>query len=450
VLVLALVALAPTPAGAQVSAAAEARLKLLNKKAMDEYDSLEFEAAKAALLEALGVAKAANISSGATLTETYLHLGVVYGAGLNDRLNAVKYFTAALRISPEAQLNPARATPALEEMFKSAQEKIASTPPPPPPPPRGPPFQHTPVDEATTGRNVQITARVATPGVVKVVLFYRTVGSNEFRQTVMRRTTSGIYVGVIPGQFVRGRAIHYYIEAQDDVGERVDGHGTATSPNIISVQRGRVIGPVPPPPPKPTKSSKVFSIGLMAGAGFGIVNGGESEHAHPQIDGTEKAVDINPGGAMAPFHVAPELSYHLNDQWHLCLLGRIQVVNALSAGTAVPGKTATEPSSNISFLGQARAKRFFGDGAVRFYMAFGAGAGQIRHRIPLGDYDKHAGTPNDRVDARVAGIGAFGLGGGLSYMFSSYVGFALEVNGLILVPDFAANIDVNTGLVLSF
>jgi hypothetical protein len=441
--------LAPAPAGAQVAAAAEARLKLLNKKAMDEYDSLEFEAAKAALLEALGVAKAANISGGATLTQTYLHLGVVYGAGLNDRLNAVKYFTAALRITPNAKLNPTRATPALEEMFKSALDKVAASPPPRPPR-RGPPFQHTPVDEATAGRNVQITAKVSAPGVVRVVLFYRAVGSDEFQQAVMQRTTSGHYVGAIPGQLVRGQAVHYYVEAQDDVGEKVYGHGTATSPNIISVRRGQVISPIPRPAPKPRKTSKVFSIGLMAGAGLGIVNGGESEHAHPQIDNTDKTVDINPGGAMAPFHVAPELSYHLNDQWHLCLLGRIQVVNALDAGTPVAGSQASELSSNISWLGQARAKRFFGGGAARFYMAFGAGGGQIRHRIPLGDYDNVASTPNDRVDARVAGVGAFGLGAGLLYMFSGYVGFALEVNGLILVPDFAANLDVNTGLVLSF
>lgn len=430
-----LVLLGGSGALGQVQQAAEARIDLLNRKAMDEYDTLEFEAARAALVEAIGVARSAGVTGGAVLTQTYLNLGIVYGAGLNDRINAVKYFAAALRTSPDAALNPARATPALEEMFNAAKEQVAAEPPPTP---AAPAFQHTPVDEAVTGRPVRIRVRVR--GAQSVLLFYRTVGSSDFQRVVMQQVTPGLYVGAIPAQVVAGRSIYYYVEAHNAAGERVQGHGTALSPNIITVRQ--VAGPGPGPGPGPGRpsapQSKVFSIGLMVGAGLGIVNGGESEHAHPQLAGTARPVDINPGGALAPFHAAPELSYHLNRDWHICVLGRIQLVNAVDEG------------NKISLLGEARAKRFFGDGDFRFYMAFGAGAGQIRHRIPLGDYDGHAGTPNDLVDTRVAGIGAFGLGGGFSYMFSSYVGLALEVNGLIMVPDFAANLDVNSGLVLSF
>jgi hypothetical protein len=255
----------------------------------------------------------------------------------------------------------------------------------------------------------------------------------------MRLVKPGVFLGLIPGGSVRGRSIYYYIEVQNEAGERLQGHGTAISPNIITVQVGRG-DDRPPPPPPPPRSGKVFSIGLMVGTGLGIVNGGESEHVQPQPGGGEEPVDINPGGALAPFHIAPELSYHINDKWHVSVLGRIQLVNAIT------------DASQISLLGEVRAKRYFGEGSFRFYMAFGAGAGQIRHRIPLGDYDTDGGavTPDDIVDSRVAGIGAFGLGGGFSYMFSSYVGLALEVNGLIMVPTFAANLDLNSGLILSF
>jgi hypothetical protein len=144
--------------------------------------------------------------------------------------------------------------------------------------------------------------------------------------------------------------------------------------------------------------------------------------------------------ASAPFHIAPELSYHITNDWHLSALVRVQVVNAISAGQG----------SQVSALGELRAKRFFGKGPLRFYLAFGAGGGQVRHRIPLGDYDSFDETPNDIVDTRVAGLGCLGVGGGLSWMFSSYVGIAAEVNALVLIPDFAAHGDLQAGLVFAF
>jgi hypothetical protein len=281
-----------------------------------------------------------------------------------------------------------------------------------------------------------------------VVLFYRTAGGEDFKEIKMRKVRSGAWLGVIPGREVRGRSIHYYMEAMDDTGDRLGGSGTAISPNIIICKRGRRVrrrrGRGVRPKPKPDKKS--FSIGVMAGTGLGVVNGGESEHNQKQAKGTPRPVEIRPGGALTPFHIAPEFSYHINERWHVSVLGRIQVVNAVSQ------------SSKISLLGEARAKRFFGGDSLRFYLAFGAGAGQIRHRIPLGDYDDDGNpatadpTPdsNDRIDTRVASIVCFGLGGGLVYMFSSYMGVVVELNGLILVPDFAANADLNAGIVLSF
>jgi len=434
ILLLVLTLLCATDARGQVHAAAEARIQLLNKKAMEEYDSLEFEAAKAALVEALGVARSASVTRGAALTNTYLDLGVVYGAGLNDRINAIKYFTAALRINRGAKLNPGRATPGLDEMFAAAAQTVASEPVRP----SRPPFAHDAVDEATAGQDVPIQVRVEDEAVQRVVVFYRTTGSLDFRQVLLREARPGLYTGSIPGNQIQGRSIHYFVEAQNTAGQRLHGQGTAQSPTIISVTPGR--NSLPKPPLPRSSGRKVFSIGIMVGIGLGIVNGGKSEHDQQQVAGNPRQVDINPGAALAPFHIAPELTYHLSDSWHLSVLSRIQVINAI------------DEASKVSLLGEVRAKRFFGQGDLRFYMAFGAGAGQIRHRIPLGDYDKDAGihTPDDRVDSRVAGIGAFGLGSGMIYMFSSYVGLELELNGLIMVPDFAANLDVNTGLVLSF
>ncbi|MFZ5786134.1 MAG: tetratricopeptide repeat protein [Acidobacteriota bacterium] len=425
-------ALAPRQVEAQVRQAALARITLLNKKAMDEYDGLEFEAAKKILVEAIGVAESASIRDGKELVQTYMNLGIVYGAGLNDRLNAVKYFTEAIRADATVTLDAARSTPILEEMFKSAKESVGTTRPPK----RAGGFRHTPLDEAPEGKSLRIRARVGQDvSAAKVVLYYR-VGS-EFESVVMSEDRPGLYMGTIPGDRVTGKSVHYYLEAQDEGGQRVDGHGTAANPNIIVV-RPREGGTGPGPGPTPRRSRKVVSINVMVGTGLGVVYGGQSEHEQPQVTGTDAFVDIKPGGALAPFHVAPELSYHLSDNWHLSGLVRIQIVNA----TTFKGK--------VSVLGMVRAKRFFGSGSLRHFLAFGGGGGEVRHRIALGDYDGLPDTPNDIVDARVAGVGAFGLAYGLRYMFTPAVGFVAELSGTILVPQFAANLDLNTGLVFSF
>jgi hypothetical protein len=419
-------------AEAQVRQAALARIKILNKKAMDEYDGLEFEAAKKILLEAIGVAESASVGKGPELVQTYMNLGIVYGAGISDRLNAVKYFTEAVKADPTVTLDAARSTPILEEMFKSAKDNAGTARTPK----RGSGFRHTPVDEAPEGKAVRVRARVgADVSAAKILLYYRVGG--EFESVVMGEDRPGLFLGTIPGDRVTGKSLHYYLEAQGDGGERVAGHGTAANPNIIVV-RPREGGPGPDPRPRPKRSRKVVSIAVMVGAGLGIVYGGQSEHEQPQVTGTDAFVDIKPGGAVAPFHLAPELSYHLSDNWHLSALVRIQFVNA----TTFKGK--------VSVLGMARAKRFFGEGRLRHFLAFGGGGGQIRHRIALGDYDGLPDTDDSIVDARVAGVGAFGLAYGLRFMFTSSVGIVAELTGAILVPQFAAHLDLNTGLVFSF
>lgn len=430
-LALGLAALAPRLAGAQVEAAAVARIALLNNKAMDDYDSLEFDAAKKSLLEALSVARGAGITGGKELVDTYLNLGVVVGAGLNDRAAAVKYFTAALRIDGTAVLNPTRATPGLEQMFEEARAAASQAAAPP-----SDAFRHDPVDMARAGRPIRMRARVS-PMLApdRVVLFYKSTGTRAFAESPMVSRRRGHYAAAIPGGKVRGRSIYYYIEAQDEDGERLAGSGTATSPNIISVKGRTRRRRRKPPEPEPGKS--VISIALMVGTGLGVVNGGESEHVQPRVGGAPEQVDINPGGSLTPLHIAPEVTYHLSETWQIGVIGRIQVPVAV-------------PEKEVSILGEARAKRLFGEGPLRFYLAFGAGGGQIRHRIPLGDYDGKPGTPDNLVDSRVAGVVAFGLGGGVTYTFTENVGVIAELNGLIVVPDFAAHVDVNVGPLLSF
>jgi hypothetical protein len=429
-LALALV-VCPIPALGQVEEAALERIRLLNHKAMDEFDGLEFDTAKTALEEAVEVARGADLTRNKALAPIYINLGVVYGAGFNDRLNAVKYFTEALILDPAAELDPMRVTPALEEMFASARENAERARKRA----RAAAFKHTPVDEGVVGKPVRVSARVGGElEAEQVILFFRTSGQSTFIPVVMQPTGRGRYVGVIPAEHVKGRSIYYYIEAQDAAGQRLKGHGFATSPNIIALKPAK--RPVRRRKPEP-KKKKNISLAVMVGSGVGVVRGGRTENANASIEKDDTGGgDAGPGGALAPFHIAPEIAYHINDAWQIGLLGRIQIVNAITKQPSSGGIW----KSNVSLLGVLRAKRLFRPDPLRFYVAFGAGGGQIRHRIPIAN--EH--------DTRVAQYVAFNVGGGMTYMFSSYVGLIVDLSGLILVPDFAAHLDLNAGLLFQF
>lgn len=433
---------------AQVEQPARLRIQQLNKEAMEQFDLLEFDKAKGLLEEALDVAKEAELQRDAVHVETNTNLGILHGAGYNDRLMAVKYFTEALRIDARAVLSPLRATPTLQEMWTEAKGNLPEAPK------ADLSLSHTPLDDVGAGQAITIEAQAGAdlnPDVV--VLHYWVQGEGQINKVPMELVEPNRYRGVIPQTYVVARrSIYYYIDARDETGKRIQGHGSRNSPNIISVGGGdEPPGGAVGGGEKPKSRKKTISIGVMAGAGFGIVYGGESENVHPIKTASGIAyqhLSIEPGGAIAPFHIAPEIAYVINDKWHVGVLARLQVVNAL---TQVEGI-----ASRVSILGVARAKRLFFDGPFRLYLAFGAGGGQLRHRISLGNYDLDSKgndpTPdeNERVDARVGQYVAFNLGGGLRYMFNTYVGWVLDLSGLILVPDFSANLDVNTGLLLEF
>ncbi|PID38894.1 MAG: hypothetical protein CSA65_01470 [Proteobacteria bacterium] len=426
-------------ASAQLATEATKRIKLLNTSAMDNYDSLEFDEAKKELLEALKLAQTAKLKDKTLRAQTHLNLGVVYGAGFNNRIAAIKEFTAALKLNRKLTLSAARATPALEEMYKSAKDSLGPEVPEPSA------FRHKVVDEATSGQSVIIRVQTRPSlGASSVTLYYRKSGTARFVVMKMTAYPGGVYRTTIPASDVAGRSIYYYIEAKDDSGGRLAGSGEAASPNIISITpavKSPDGGGPKPPKKKPANDDETsFSFAILAGAGFGIVFGGESENSHPRANGA-LPVDIAPGAALSPAHVGVDLAYHFSQNWHLSALVRIQLLNAVRGNNT---------SEKISVLGLVRAKRFFGDGLVRFYLHFGAGGGQLRHRIPLGDYDTNNTTDNDIVDSRVAGLVAFGFGGGLHIAFHKNVGFVTEIGGLIMVPNFAAHADLNIGLAFSF
>ena len=70
----------------------------LNKKALASIDAKKFDVARDSLLQAVTVAKQANLLMHKMLARTYVHLGAVYFLGYNDRKSALKYFGLAKSI----------------------------------------------------------------------------------------------------------------------------------------------------------------------------------------------------------------------------------------------------------------------------------------------------------------------------------------------------------------
>ena len=87
------VALSPRTAMAQDQAAVD-KLVQMNKKALDDYDTLDWDAAKRILLDALVAGKKAGLDNHPVMGRTYIHLGAVYITGFKDRQKGLQSFRA--------------------------------------------------------------------------------------------------------------------------------------------------------------------------------------------------------------------------------------------------------------------------------------------------------------------------------------------------------------------
>jgi tetratricopeptide (TPR) repeat protein len=109
----------PAVARAQNAPAVE-KLIQMNKKALDDYETLEWDSAKRTLLQALVFGKKSNLETHPMMARTYVHLGAVYIVGFNDKQKGLQSFQRALEIDPTIHIAKAMSTPELEEVFAQA------------------------------------------------------------------------------------------------------------------------------------------------------------------------------------------------------------------------------------------------------------------------------------------------------------------------------------------
>ena len=83
--------LAPGVAQAQNAPAVD-KLIQMNKKALEDYETLEWDTAKRTLLQALVFAKKSNLETHPMMARTYVHLGAVYVVGFKDKQKGLQSF----------------------------------------------------------------------------------------------------------------------------------------------------------------------------------------------------------------------------------------------------------------------------------------------------------------------------------------------------------------------
>jgi hypothetical protein len=281
--VAAATALPARRAAAQDQAAID-KLVQMNKRALEDYDTLEWDSAKRTLLDALMTGKKAGLDNHPVMARTYVHLGAVYITGFKNREKAIQSFIRALEIDPSIQLTKGIASAEVNDAFAEAQRKSGgggasagggdeSRPPPSKrrrgpvmeeegggaPPPSGRRSRRSresddeesgepdlPIrinaldcpepDEAILEKPVILRCALSPKlPATKVFLLYRAPGKEDYTEVEMTKTPKGWFQGKIPKKAVVGKSIQFYFEGRNDDGKTVVANGGHDSPNIMLI-----------------------------------------------------------------------------------------------------------------------------------------------------------------------------------------------------------------------
>jgi hypothetical protein len=97
------------------------RMVLLNRRALSAFQAGKHAVARKHLLDALAFGRRSGLGEHNLTARTYVHLGVVYISGFEDRRKGLDYFGLAVRIRPNIQVTPALATPRLVRALDEAR-----------------------------------------------------------------------------------------------------------------------------------------------------------------------------------------------------------------------------------------------------------------------------------------------------------------------------------------
>jgi hypothetical protein len=419
------------------------KITLLNRKALDAYQQLEFDSAVRTLNEALDLSERAGLTLHPIRARTYVTLGIVTLAGVKQRALALSYFRKALQIQPEIRLSPALANPEIQAAFDEAIAQLASAPSDELPADKA--LVHEAVRSAQGMRPVRITVVPDKDlGARALVLRYRAATATAFTDVQMEKQPGGTFVAAIPAEATAGPQVVYFIEARRADGGVLTTRGSAADPIVVVLA-------APPPvsadarPPAGGAHRLFFAV--LGGTGFGVSRGNGEE--------TRAAVTSSGVGWTRVGHLAPEIGYLVARHLMLGVQARLQMVTGATEyhpPGAQPGECGGDGVCSPftgAFAGLLKATWLLAGPEAAFapYLSLSAGVGTIRHVSRVGA-PATCGTSQNQacLDTVPGGPALFGPGIGFRYQVGSNVGIVAEIGGLMGLPDFTANADVNVGV----
>jgi hypothetical protein len=217
-----------------------------NKSAMEQYNNLDIDAAKATLDKSIKNAEKNGIR-GPALARTYSNLAVVLVGGLGDKPGATTAFQKALSEDPTVEPDPIVATPEVMQAFNAAKRSapaaaVAEEDVPAPRKRSSEPasgnLEHTPVAEQLKQTAVPVFVAKSDLEIDKIKIAYRSTGMSKPRSAAMTETEDG-YTFLIPCADVFEPEVEYFIVAVDGDGNEVGRFGTADAPVAVPIVASR-------------------------------------------------------------------------------------------------------------------------------------------------------------------------------------------------------------------
>lgn len=238
-----------------------------NRNAMEAYNNLDIEQAKAALEKAAKNAEKNGIR-GPALARTYANLAVVLMGGLGDQKGATNAFARALREDPKVEPDPIVATPEIMAAYNAAKENQSEQAEPSEPapaakparraPPRSAPaapegnLEHSPPPEQLSQTAIPLfVGKSSELDIATVTAFYRSTGMRKPKSAELQETDEG-YTYLIPCSDVFEPVVEYFLVAKDSDGNQVGNYGTPEAPVSVTIVTTRtqpapsLPGQVPP------------------------------------------------------------------------------------------------------------------------------------------------------------------------------------------------------------
>jgi hypothetical protein len=457
--------LAQTPEGL-------AKVRDLNKKAVEAYENLDLEEARKNLMQALELCATEGLNRHTLKAQTHVNLAVVLVGGLKQRDAAIKQFQRALEIDPAIKVPKRLSNPEIQSAFDSAVKEMGSVGPTPATPPTGPaetpaatpPGQaitHKAIAAGRSGAALPVTARVA-PGFAfeRLVLAYRPDGATDFLARDMEKDESGEYVARIPEPATHGGSVAYYVEARARNGQALATSGTSDEPHLVRLSADGSApvaadvesAPDTEAPARPRGPAK-FWLSMGVGVGGGWAKGRPEVNRNYQ-DSMRQVHELQ-WNDMAParlMHFAPEVGFFVNPKLLLSVQGRLQVTTGATEVRHVSCKPSgiCEPASGaVAVLGKGtyilREREAF-----RPFVSLSAGAGYIRYLVDLKNMPLPAdcGPKQDQTCKDTVAGGGFLVGpaAGFIYDLNNVLSLTAALNTLIGLRATAYNLDLNVGL----